>query len=83
MTLYRPHRGTLDRSMREVIDVNDLPQLVRHMRRGVERWYPENELPTLANTAIEPYGFDARIGWLTYIVLVKGQAWGFTDGPLT
>ena len=43
--LYRPHRGWLDDSMREVVEVNDLPQLVRHMRREVERWYPKDQLP--------------------------------------
>ena len=68
--------------MAEVVEVNDLPQLVRHMRRGVEAWYPKDELPTLSTTVVEPYGFDDRIGWDTHIVLVKGQAWGFTDGPL-
>jgi hypothetical protein len=80
--LYRPHRGGLDESMREVVEVNDLPQLVRHMRREVERWYPKDELPTLENTKLEPYCFDDRIGWDTYLVTVKGQAWGYTNGML-
>jgi hypothetical protein len=80
--LFRPHRGLLADSMAEVVEVNDLAQLVRHMRRGVESWYPKDELPTLANTYVVPYGPDSRIGWNTYIVLVKGQAWGFTNGPL-
>ena len=82
MTRYRPHRSLLADSMRKVIEVNDLAQLVRHMRREVASWYPKDELPTEDNTKIEPYGRDDRIGWDTYIVLVDGKAWGFTDGPL-
>lgn len=81
--LYRPHRGMLDDSMREVVEVNDLAALVRHMRREVGRWYPKDELPTLENTRLEPYCFDARIGWNTYLVTVKGNAWGYTNGPLS
>ena len=69
--------------MREVVEVNDFPQLVRHMRREVESWYPKDELPTEANTTLVPYGCDTRIYWKeTYLVLVKGQAWGYTNGPL-
>jgi hypothetical protein len=82
MVLYRPHRGGLDESMREVVEVNDLAQLVRHMRRGVERWYPKDQLPTENNTKVEAYGYDRRIGWDTYLVTVNGQAWGYTDGNL-
>jgi len=82
MTKYRPHRHLLEDSMREVVEVNDLPQLVRHMRRSVQSWYPPDELPTVETTEVKPYVFDDRIGWDTYIVLVKGSAWGFTDGPL-
>jgi hypothetical protein len=80
--LYRPHRGSLADSMSEVVEVNDLPQLVRHMRREIESWYPEDELPTLENTKLEPYCYDGRIRWNTYLVTVKGQAWGYTNGPL-
>ncbi len=82
VVLYRPHRGSLSDSMREVVEVSDLPQLVRAMRREVERWYPIDELPTLEATKLEPYGFDDRIGWDTYLVTVNGQAWGYTNGPL-
>lgn len=71
--------------MREMVEVNDFPQLVRHMRREVEHWYPKHELPTEEDTKLERYGDgpDLRIGWdETWIVLVKGKAWGFTNGPL-
>lgn len=32
---------------------------------------------------VSPYVFDARTGWDTHIVTVKGAAVGFTDGPLS
>ena len=80
--LYRPHRGSLDDSMREMVEVNDFSQLVRHMRREVESWYPKIEMPTEENTKLEPYAFDSRIGWNTYLVVVNGNAWGYTNGPL-
>jgi hypothetical protein len=81
--LYRPHRGSLNDSLTEVVEINDFAQLVRHMRREVEGWYPEDELPTEQNTKLEPYGFDKRIDWDTYLVTVDGKAWGYTNGPLT
>ncbi len=82
MTLYRPHRGMLEDSMREVVEITDFAHLVRHMRREVESWYPKEELPTEENTKLEPYCYDPRIGWDTYLVTVNGNAWGYTDGAL-
>lgn len=69
--------------MREVVEVNDFAQLVRHMRREVESWYPEDQLPTEENTKLEPYWFDTRIGWNTYLVTVDGHAWGYTNGRIS
>jgi hypothetical protein len=82
MTKYRPHRGGLAESMKEAVDVSDFSSLVERMRLEVKEWYPKDDLPTLENTKVEPYCFDHRIGWDTHIVTVKGNAWGFTDGPL-
>ena len=36
LVFYRPHRGSLEDSLREVIEVTSLDQLVRHMRREVK-----------------------------------------------
>lgn len=81
--LYRPHKGCLEDSMRGLVEVNDMAQLVRAMRRGLESWYPKDELPTEERTTIEEYypHRDERIGWeKTYLVCVDGRAWGFTNG---
>jgi hypothetical protein len=84
MTKYRPHGMslTLADAMAQVIEVASLDELVRRMRERVQDWYPIDQLPTIDNIKVEPYGFDDRIGWDTYIVTVNGSAWGFTDGPL-
>jgi len=82
MTKYRPHRGTLADAMAEVVEVADLPALVEHMRKSVQDWYPPEELPTIKTTTVKPYAYDDRIRWNTYIVMVNGSVWGFTDGPL-
>ena len=82
MVKYRPHRGSLDKAMAEVVEVADLAALVAHMRKSVETWYPFDQLPTVENTKVEPYAYDERIHWDTHIVLVDGSPWGFTDGPL-
>lgn len=80
---YRPHRGMLADAMAEVAELApDRDVLVAHMRAEVSNWYPQDEMPTRENVEVKPYGFDQRIGWDTHIVTVKGNAWGFTDGPL-
>jgi hypothetical protein len=86
MTLYRPHRGMLADSMKEVVEFHGMQQLVKLMCIEAD-WYPKDRLPSLESTVVEKYGppgeIDGRIGWDTHIVLVNGQAWGFTDGPVT
>lgn len=82
MTKYRPQGSSLDEAMAEVVEVADLPALVEHLRKSVQDWYPPEELPTIETTTVEPYAYDARIRWDTYIVKVNGSVWGFTDGPL-
>lgn len=81
MVLYRPHRGMLADAMKEVAEVADFAALVAHMR-GEYPFYPEDQLPTESTVTVEKYGtgIDERIGWDTHIVLVNGQAWGFTNG---
>jgi hypothetical protein len=82
MTKYRPHRGSLDEAMAEMVEVANLSALVAHMRKSVADWYPPEELPTVETTTVERYGYDNRIGWDTHVVKVNGSVWGFTDGPL-
>ncbi len=79
MTLYRPHRGTLDTAMAEVVEISGREELVAHLRKV---WMNEVNESGL-NVTVENYGgIDERIGWDTHIVLVDGKPYGFTDGPL-
>ena len=74
MVLYRPHRRFLDEAMKEVSEVNSMPELARLLTP---------ELKDGDKITVEKYGgFDERIGWDTYIVCINGQACGFTNGPL-
>ena len=77
MTLFRPHRESLDAAMAEVVEVNGRGELVDHLRKV---WMSEvNE--SGSNVVVENYGgIDERIDWDTHIVLVNGEAYGFTDG---
>jgi len=77
MPLYRPHRELLADAMREVQSWET--------RADLERIVAPFKL-----VSVEPYGgFDARIGWNTYIVTVmtrlgtsKIHPIGFTNAPL-
>lgn len=67
---YRDHRASLAESMATVREFKDRAELVAHLQRAD------------ADVEIRPYVYDARTGWDTYIVTVKGVGVvGFCDGP--
>ena len=67
---FRPQRGGLEESMKEVKTFDSKLELAKHL--GVCYFSVE----------AEAYGYDPRIEWNTWIVLVDGQAVGFTDGGI-
>ncbi len=67
---YRPQRGTLDEAMKEVVE---LPATKAALASYLE------QPPELVQ--VKSYCYDARIDWETFIVLVNGEPFGFTDGP--
>jgi hypothetical protein len=68
---YRPHRGSLDSAMSEMVELEPtLGALAVHLK------VPPDTIK------VEPYGYDKRIDWDTYMVLIWGVPSGFTDGPL-
>ena len=76
---FREHRGGLTESMATVVDVDGKTALIALMR---DRLKPYNFTFEDADLTVEPYVFDERIGWDTYIVSIKGYGVaGFTDGP--
>ena len=77
----RPHRGSLEDSMQCVEELSGtLEDLVEFLNTGDV--YMNGHI-TPAMVKVEPYMFDNRIGWDTYIITVKGRCVGFADGPLT
>lgn len=73
MTLFRFHRGTLADSMETVVEFKGLFELIEIL----------NTVYDPGKVLVKPYGFDARIGWDTYLVTIDGNAVGMTDGPVT
>lgn len=79
MTLYRDHKRSLSEAMKTVRQVKNLTEIKEHIKQswgmGVEE------------IRVEPYGFDDRIGWETYIVICYFDGdlkipVGFTNGYL-
>jgi hypothetical protein len=83
MVLYRPHRHLLDDAMSEVIEVSDRADLIRHLVKELRPWFIEIDD---SDIRIEPYCYDDRINWDTYIVTLrnkqqnaKGSVWFFGE----
>lgn len=66
---------TLDEALARAVEVRSREELVTYMQREYSYWSPTDE-----SVSIEPYGYDARCGWDTYIVCVDGKAALFADG---
>ncbi|HEV8364576.1 MAG TPA: hypothetical protein VGQ52_13760 [Gemmatimonadaceae bacterium] len=79
---FREHRGMLVESMETTVDVPDRPALIKHLQNILQIYYIAMQPDDLT---VEPYGgTDARTGWDTYIVIVRGfGVIGFTDGPVS
>lgn len=82
MALYRPHRGSLDDAMKEVVTVNNVQELVDHINATVG--YCLGGQIIVEDLTSKPYGYDDRIGWTTWIWSLDGfGVIGFTNSSLT
>lgn len=83
LTKFRPHRHLLSESLAEAIEIKDHSELVGHLKKVWSHW-PTSEGFESKDVTVEKYGngIDERCGWDTHIVCIKGDAVGFTDGPL-
>lgn len=80
MTKVRQHRGNLSDSMETVCEVQDFDQLLAVVRESLE---PFGQIVSAETVHVEPYTWDARIGWETHLVTIDGYGvWGMTDGML-
>src|SRR5260221_7816002 len=68
MFYFREQRGSLEESLRTLVTLKDWPELVAHVRR-LFSLFPVRE----EEISVEPYVYDTRIGWETYIVTVRRQ----------
>lgn len=76
----REHRGLLSESMATVREVKDRDELLAIIREHLRPFGVEVEP---AQLCIEPYTYDGRIGWDTYLISIDGYGvWGMADGPL-
>lgn len=82
--LYRPHRRLLADAMDEVVELKDKADLILHIKREWSSLPHDFEISE-KTVQVEKYGFDDRINWDTYVVLLemdgKPGAIGFTNGP--
>jgi hypothetical protein len=74
---YRDQRGSLDASMKTVVELADKMALIKHLQ-------DEYGFDRLRDADIEVtwYGYDSRIDWQTWLVSIDEHAVGFTDGPV-
>lgn len=74
MPLYRPHRASLEDSIKETVLVSDVPHLCNVLMKDLNSW--GNFIINVDDLIIEPYPtiercFDKRIGWHTQIITVN------------
>lgn len=63
----------LDEAMAEVLDLGDRAALIAHLAADLRSWGYDL---TDADVRVEPYCFDERIGWDTYIVTIRNKPVG-------
>jgi hypothetical protein len=76
----RIHRGGLAESMATIANIEPTAEAIAEYLRS--HWGGLGYGVFSNDITVEPYCRDDRIGWDTYIVLMKDCAVAFTDGPL-
>lgn len=75
----RQHRGSLSKSLLTVVEIAPTREALLH---SINSHMPM--VVTDEHVTVKPYCFDERIGWDTFIVVIKDYGvYGFTDGPVT
>lgn len=76
MKRFRPQRVTLAEALDEMVAVRTREELLRTVAVMIGRTVSSDEVD------LRHYGFDARIGWDTWMVTWRGMCVGYTDGPI-
>jgi hypothetical protein len=74
---FRQQRGSLEESLKTVVDLQDRKELVKHLRRVLAPMKVQGK-----NVQVRYYGYDERINWPSYLVTLDGKAVGFIDGKI-
>jgi len=72
----REHRGSLEDSMRTCFEVQNKTELVEAIEAILHCEVKADDV------AIESYTYDDRIHWDTYLITIKGQVFGFSNGMI-
>ena len=78
--LIREHRGGLAESMKTARPVRDRDELAAVVRKSL----PFGHTIETRQITVEPYCFDDRMGWDTYLICIEGCGgiWGLANGPI-
>jgi len=72
---FRPVRGGLKEAMEEVFESNSLPEILFRAFDGNEMAY--GPLDTIE---LKYQGYDSRIDWESYLLIINGKVAGYIDG---
>lgn len=64
--LYRDNKGSLEESMKTVIEINNINDIISHLNKIHK---PLNK--TIEEIKFQYLGYDSRIDWNTYYVLQR------------
>ena len=76
--LFRYHRGTLEESMKTVVEIVSMD----HLKSLLGKPYDLYSCLVIQDVKIEPYAYDERIRWDSYIVKVKIDNSYYVEGFL-
>lgn len=80
--LFRPHKGSLEDSMKEVVEMESYDDLLQKVIDDLVVYDHDLNIDKYT-LEVEKYTYDGRIGWNAYIVTLLGYGViGFTNGPV-
>ena len=83
MFKFRPHRELLEEAMTELQIFETKEDLLTYLTTKYNLFSACEKADLEKHLIIEPYRYDYRINWDTYIVYLPDQGiLGFTNGPV-
>ena len=82
MIQVRPVRGGLDEAMAQVKDFESLSDYADHIYNEHNWMFRNGKGVNKELFTTEPYGYDDRINWDTWIILYDGKPMAYSNGEL-